>query len=182
MPRFGLLQGEVMFHPGDLVRYGGFGVCKVEEKKIMEMAKVEEEYYVLSPMFKSGVLYVPCANEELVGRMLPLLTPEEIFSVVEKVKNMEIEWIRDFRRRSEKAKKALNSGDRADALFLIKNAWAKRVGQITEIRRTHTTDDYFLRDAELLIFNEFSFVLEKSVEEVTAWVRNEFGMKEKTEK
>ena len=167
-----------MFKPGDLVRYGGFGVCKVEETKKMEMARVEEEYYVLSPMFKSGVLYVPSANEELVGRMLPLLTPEEIYSVVEKVKNMEIEWIRDFRRRSENAKKALNSGDRADALFLIKNAWAKRVGQITEIRRSHTTDDYFLRDAQLLIFNEFSFVLGKSVEEIAAWVRKEFDMEE----
>ncbi len=167
-----------MFKRGDLVRYGGFGVCKVEEKKMMEMGRQEEEYYVLSPMFKSGVLYVPCNNEDLVGRMLPLLTPQEINAVVAQVKGMEAEWIRDFRRRSEKAKKALNSGDRADALYLIKNAWAKKVGQLGEVRRSHTTDDYFLRDAEQLIFNEFSFVLEKSVEEIASWIRSEFEIKE----
>ncbi len=167
-----------MFEKGELVRYGGSGVCRIEEKTTLEMAGSTQEYFVLSPLFKSGVLYVPCANEELVGRILPLLTPEEIEKVILQVSERQTDWIRDFRRRSESAKKALQSGDRADALYLIKSFWARRIEQNGEGKRIHTTDDYFLRDAQSLIFSEFSYVLGKSVEEVEKEIRERFGMKE----
>ncbi|MBQ3866203.1 MAG: CarD family transcriptional regulator, partial [Clostridia bacterium] len=65
---------------GQLVRYGQAGVCEVREIVKMNAGGGEAMYYALSPLFKPGspVVYVPCDNEELTGRMRPLLTPGEI--------------------------------------------------------------------------------------------------------
>ena len=84
-------------------------------------------------------------------------------------------WIRDFRSRSEFCKKALSSGDRTDALILIKNYYHHRNQTVGEGKRLQTSDDYFLRDAEQLVFHEFSYVLGKDYEEVAREVREQIG-------
>ena len=165
-----------MFKVGDCVRYAQSGVCRIEEIRLMNLGGEEREYFVLAPLFRSGtVVYVPCGNQELVSRMLPLLTPEQVHEVLEAVIEKEPEWNRDFRSRSDGAKKALISGDRTDALFLIKNIYAHKSALVGEGKYVHTTDDYFLRDAEELIFYEFSLVLGKQYQEIAEMVRKAFG-------
>lgn len=166
-----------MFQKGDTVRYGQAGVCRVEEIKRMKMGGEEQDYYVLMPLQKAGAtLFVPCANEALVSKMLPPLTPDQIEAVVHDVREKSPEWIRDFRRRSEASKKALSSGDRRDALYLIKNIYAHKLDILGEGKRIHTTDDYFLKDAENLIYFEFSYVLGEEMQDVAERFRKEFGV------
>ena len=151
-----------MFQTGDTVRYGQAGICRVEEIKKMKMGGEEQDYYVLMPLFKSGaVLFVPCGNETLVAKMVSPLTRDEIEAVVRDVRAQKPEWIRDFRRRSEASKKALASSDRRDALHLIKNIYAHKADILGEGKRIHTTDDYFLKDAENLIYSEIAYVQNK---------------------
>ncbi len=165
------------FRPGETVRYGQSGLCRIEEVKRMKIGEKEQEYFVLSPLFKTGsVLYVPCDNEDLVARMCAPLTVEEVKTVLKEVVEREPEWIRDFRRRSEISKKALSSPDRRDALLLIKNIYFHKKEMLGEGKRIHNTDDYFLKDAESLIFNEFSYVLNLDYLEVIRFVRKELGM------
>ena len=165
-----------MFQTGDTVRCGQAGICRVEEIKRMKMVGEEQDYYVLMPLCKSGaMLFVPCANESLVAKMLPPLTREEIEEVVNDVRDRSPEWIRDFRRRSESSKKALSSGDRREALYLIKNIYAHKAEILGEGKRIHTTDDYFLKDAENLIYFEFSYVLGEDMQSVADFFRKEYG-------
>ncbi len=161
-----------MFQVGDIVRYGQSGVCKIQEISDRTFGNVTQSYYVLTPIFKSGSLvYVPVENETLVEKMLPPLTKEEVAEVISLVREKEVEWIRDFRRRSDFAKKALSSGDRSEALYLIKSIYHHKREILGQGARIHTTDDYFLKDAETLIFTEFSFVLDKSYEDIAAEIR-----------
>ena len=156
-----------MLQVGETVRYGQTGLCRIVEMRQMEMGGETREYFVLTPLAKEGdFLFVPADNEDLVGKMLPPLTEKEWESVFADVRAMEADWIRDFRRRSDFSKKALNSGDRREPLFLIKNILLHRKEITTEGKRIHTTDDYFLKDAETLIFNEISFVLGKAFSQV----------------
>ncbi|MBR4287843.1 MAG: CarD family transcriptional regulator [Clostridia bacterium] len=162
-----------MFQVGDTVRYGQSGICKIEEICDMTFGGTTQRYYVLMPLFKMGsMVYVPVENAELVSRMLPPLTREEVDSAIRAVREKKVEWIRDFRRRSEFAKKALSSGDRTEALYLIKSIYHHKKEIMGQGARIHTTDDYFLKDAETLIFNEFSFVLDRSYEDIAAEVRS----------
>lgn len=161
-----------MFRVGDTVRYGQSGVCRIEEIRDMTFGGMTQSYYVLMPLFKTGsVVYVPCENEILSAKMLPPLTKKEVREALRLVREKEVEWIRDFRRRSEFAKKALSSGDRTEALYLIKSIYHHKREVLGQSARIHTTDDYFLKDAETLIFTEFSFVLNRSYDDVAAEVR-----------
>ena len=164
-----------MFKVGETVCYSQSGVCKIEKKCLMGMGGAEQEYFVLTPLFKSGsVVYVPCENRELMSRMTPLLTPEEIEALLATAKEDAAEWIRDFRRRSEWAKKTLISGNRRALLTLIHSIYRHKKEMVGEGKRIHTTDDYFLKDAEDLIFFEFSHVLGKSYPEIAERIRTLF--------
>ena len=109
---------------GDLVRYGQSGVCRIDEIRTMKTIDQEKEYFVLTPLFKaSSVLYVPCDNEDLTAKMKALLTEEEVLPIVESAAKEKVEWIRDFRRRSELSKKALASSEPLQLLLLIKSIY-----------------------------------------------------------
>ncbi|MBQ3865854.1 MAG: hypothetical protein II776_03050 [Clostridia bacterium] len=160
------------FKIGQQVRYGQSGVCEIREIARMNVGGKAASYYVLAPLFKKGsTVYVPCDNEALTGRMRPLLTPEEIRSVLKKAEAGERPWNRDFRKRSEESRLALQSDDRLDALLMIKSILAHKKELVRQGKHVHTTDDYFLRDAEQLVYNEFAFVLDKSFDEVEDHVR-----------
>ena len=164
---------------GETVRYGQSGLCKVEGKCEKEIAGEKQEYYMLAPLFKKGsTVFVPCSNPELVQRMCPPLTLSEIEAVLSRAAESETDWIRDFRRRSEMAKRALSSCDRVDALLLIKSIYARRKDVRGKGARVHTTDDYFLKDAENLIYSEFSYVQNKTYEQVEKEIKVLFGIEE----
>ena len=164
-----------VFRVGQRVRYGQAGVCEIREIARLDMGAGAASYYVLSPLFKRGsTVYVPCDNAELTGRMSPLLTPEEIHSVLKRAETEERAWNRDFRKRSEESRLALQSNDRLDALLMIKSILAHKKELVRQGKHIHTTDDYFLRDAEQLVYNEIAFVLNKSFDEVENHVRGLF--------
>lgn len=147
------------FSAGDVVRYGKAGVCRVTGVSVLDLTGEDREYYVLSPVFKlSSTLYVPVRNDLLVAKLRPLLTEKEIAAVSRKVRDEKTPWIRDFRKRSEAAKAALLSDDRADTLRLIKSVFLHKKELEREGKHLHTTDDSFLRDAQLLFFGEVAFV------------------------
>ena len=86
---------------GETVRYGQSGLCKIEGTCEKEIAGVLQEYFMLTPLFKKGsTVCVPCGNEELLQKMCPPLTEEEIPALLARAAEAETEWIRDFRRRS----------------------------------------------------------------------------------
>jgi len=164
---------------GETVRYGQSGLCKVEGKCEKDLGGVVQEYYMLTPLHKKGSsVFVPCTNEELVRKMCPPMKNEEIASLLARAAEQETEWIRDFRRRSEASKKALSSCDRMDALLLIKSIYAHRKEVQNKGARVHTTDDYFLKDAEQLIYSEIAYVQNREYEVVEKEVKAILGIEE----
>ena len=103
--------------------------------------------------------------------MAPVLQKEEIGELIARARAQETLWNCDFRRRSEFSRRALASSDRLEALMLIKTIYQRKKDLAKEGKDLHTTDAYFLRDAEFLLYHEFAFVLEKSFEEVSHEVK-----------
>ncbi len=168
-----------MLKKGDIVCYGQSGVCKVEGQIEKEILGKVQEYFVLGPLNKAGsVVYIPCENKELVGKMRKPLTPSQIEEALSCAAGSQTEWNRDFRKRSDAFKKALSSSDCMDSLLLIKTIYDHRREEQKNDRRIHTTDDYFLRDAENLVYSEFSYVLQKDYEEIAQRVRDLFNTEE----
>ena len=65
-----------MFAAGDLVVYGGEGVCRVEGVGAPSLPGMDKTrlYYTLSPLYRSGQVMTPVDTQVL---MRPLLTAEE---------------------------------------------------------------------------------------------------------
>ncbi len=164
-----------MANIGEVVRYGQAGLCRIDGECEKEMAGKKCPYLMLTPLFKEGsAVFVPMENEELMERLCPPLTENEIEGLLAKVLTAETEWIRDFRKRSDYAKRALASSDRLEALLLIKTIYDHRKETAGNLR-IHTTDDYFLKDAEHLIYSEFSYVLKEDYQALATRIRTLLG-------
>ena len=101
---------------GTYVLYGKTGVCLVKEQTSMAGGL----YYVLSPVSDSrSSVYVPCGNAELIARMRPLLTREEIDGMLSDVDTVRLAWIDDRNERAMLYRTITGSGDRKELVRLL---------------------------------------------------------------
>ena len=81
---------------GAYVLYGKTGVCQVQEYKDVRIGGETCSYYVLAPISDGrSSVYVPRNNAELVARMRPLLSREEIDSLLSAADDVRLEWLDD---------------------------------------------------------------------------------------
>jgi len=79
------------FNIGDYVVYGGYEICRIEEKvKRCFDGTTPREYYKLIPVYSKGsTYYIPSDDyEEKIRR---LLSKEEIYALIEEMPNAEAE-------------------------------------------------------------------------------------------
>ena len=59
-----------MYNIDDLIMYGTTGVCKVSDIRKSDFAGGDEDrlYYVLEPLYQSGVIYAPVDNQKVFMR------------------------------------------------------------------------------------------------------------------
>ena len=102
---------------GTYVLYGKTGVCLVKEQTTMS----GEQYYVLAPISDSrSSVYVPCGNEALVARMRPLLSSEQIDSLLSDADEVKLAWVDDRNERGMLYRTVLSGGDRRELGKLCK--------------------------------------------------------------
>lgn len=72
-------KGDVhrMYNVGDLIMYGGTGVCEVKDITRPDFGgtTVEQDYYILQPLYQSGTIYAPVDNEKVFTR--PVISAQE---------------------------------------------------------------------------------------------------------
>lgn len=159
-----------MFSVGQLVLYGTNGVCTVEDITEKTVGSFQAEYYVLKPTSAAAsTLFVPTANEQLVGKMRPVMTAEEINGVLSQ-KSDGGEWIESKNERTEAFKDIIASGDPAALLGMIRLLHAHRDLQTGQGKRLHLSDERFLKEAEKMIGEEFSLVLGVDRDEAIALI------------
>ncbi|MBQ6553078.1 MAG: CarD family transcriptional regulator [Clostridia bacterium] len=156
-----------MFSRGETVIYGVNGVCRIDGITQMDITGEKKDYYVLKPVFNGrSTLFVPTDNEKLVGRMRPLITEAGIKTLAKKFPSIEPLWIEDEDERKARCAAALADNDRETALALIKAIRVHRDRQFDIGKKLHVGDERFLKDAEKLLREEASFVLDKPFDRV----------------
>ena len=156
-----------MFGIGDIVVYGAQGICKIEctENKMIGRQKVE--YYVLKPLFNENTaVFVPIENETLIAKMKPVLTTDEAYALIKKSAKLDALKYADENQKREAYKIILASGDREKLISLIKTIRLERETRRVVGKKLNLSDEQSLRKAELLIYNELAFVLNKSQQEI----------------
>ncbi len=162
------------FAKGEYVVYGMNGICFLEDIKIMKFAFDSEKstYYILKPTSNdASTIYVPLNNEKLMGKLRPVMTREEIDSLLLGLKDKEIEWEKDRRFRSENFHEILINGVTQNLLLMIRCLYMKKRELLPLGKKLPTTDENTLKSAEKLVEEEFSFVLDIPKDDVSGYIR-----------
>ena len=164
-----------MFEIGSYVMYGNHGVCTVEEIRTEDFSGEKKQYYILSPKDENGMtIYVPLDAPTLTAQMRPLLTREEIGTVVAAVAQREDEvWISDRKERAEYFSRILREGDCARMLEMLRLIYRQRCLYATLGKKMYQADENAFAKAERLLFGEFSVVLGIGPSEVVDYVRTQ---------
>ena len=163
-----------MFQSGEYVVYGVHGVCCVKgcEKQTVNRKRVE--YLVLEPVGNGeSRYYVPTASEAAMGKLKPVLSPEELTVLLTSDEIRQGEWIAEDNQRKQYYRELIGSGDRVSILKMVCALYRYKEEQTAAGRKFHLADDNFLRDAEKFLSSEISLVLEKTPEEARHYLREQ---------
>lgn len=162
-----------MFSAGDTVSYGTQGICKIKEITEMTVGKVKKEYLVLIPVHEeNSTLYVPTDNEKLLANMRSVLSLEDINTLIDSAAREPMEWIENDIDRREYCANVLKSGDRAELMRLIEMLYLRREELKSTKKHFHISDEKFLREAERLLHDEFSYTLNITKDDVPSYILN----------
>ncbi|MBR6720413.1 MAG: hypothetical protein IKL74_05825 [Clostridia bacterium] len=166
-----------MYNIGDMVLYGGEGLCRIsgiEDKKIADRTI---KYYALTPARnESSVFYVPTEGKAAETKLRKIVSGKEIKKIIKEADCAL--WEDNDRQRRDIYSGAINSADRGGIASLIK-ACDKHKKEIFELgKKLHKVDEYFLAEAEKLLYGEFKTVLKIEKEEIIPFVLGEFEPEE----
>lgn len=160
-----------MYQVGDLVQYGMNGVCRVTEIREEAFGGKKEMYYILTSVGrKNNTVYVPVANEKLVGKMRRILKPDEIYAIIEAMPDEKADWIEDDVARKETFRDIVKSGDCHRIMKMIKSLYLHKQELAEKGKKLHAGDEQLFREAENILHEEFAVVLHIKKEEVLPFI------------
>lgn len=158
-----------MYNIGDLVLYGGEGVCRImgiEDKKIADKVI---KYYALTPAGEgNSVFYVPTEGRAAEAKIRKIISGKEIREIIENTSPAL--WEENDRGRRELYTSAVNCADREKIVSLIKCCFLHKEVLNQQGKRLHKVDEYFLAEAERLLYGEFKNIFKIERDEIIPFV------------
>ena len=156
---------------GEYVNYSNQGICQVEGVRLLDFGArhPKRDYYILRPVYqKDSHIYVPVDNKTLLEQMKPILSKEEIDQIISSAKETSLPWIKDRKRRTEKARSILSRRNERELLQLVSCLYLKSK---EEVKGLSYTDSNILKKAETIIAEEFAFSLNIEAKDVGAYIQ-----------
>lgn len=165
-----------MFCVNDVVLYGNEGVCRIDGITRRSFGDASDDYYVLHPVNNRQLtLYVSVSNGNLETKTRKMVTPDEISEIIDSTAKTDPFWISDENERKVKFKEIISSGDRRKILDIIRSICLYRDSQLQKRKKLHTADEYLLKDAEKIIYDEFAYVLNIEPKQVEQLLMQKLG-------
>lgn len=165
-----------MICKNDYVNYGTHGICRVEDIRPMKFDAWPESRscYILRPVYdEHSCIFVPADNRKLTKLMRPVLSAEEIDTIILSVKDKNLLWIDDRKKRTARFQDILLKRDEKELLLLAGCLYLK---SREAPRGLSSTDAQTLKTAESIINQEFSFSLGISPRNTGAYIRKKLGI------
>lgn len=164
----------------DTILYGSQGVCKITGTVQKDFGGCVMDYYTLKPVYsENSVIYVPMHNEALLHKMRRVLSPEEIYALIQAMPHQEVSWIEDENKRKETCRDILSRGDRMELIRAIKALYLHQQELQQKGRKLHVSDERFLKEAEKMLYDEFALVLNIREDEVLPFIMKQIDIEEK---
>lgn len=165
-----------MYSINDTVLYGANGVCRVSDICQKEFSGTAKDYYILRPISNEALtIFVPVNNKLLTDKIKRILSQKEICELISSLSNEPISWIEDDMERKEHYRSVLLSGNRRETLKMIRELYIHKQEQQSKGKKMHLSDEQFLKEAEKLLYSEFSLVLNIKEDEVPSFIAERMG-------
>ena len=149
-----------MFKVNDVVVYGTQGVCEIVGIDEQKIDGVIRTYFVLKPKDDRGATcYVPTWNEKALAKMRKVMTKQDVDALIDSMPSKSPIWIANEKDRKEAYKNILTSRDQAAIISMVQALFSHKKEREAEGKRMHISDEHFLKDAELLLYSEWQYVL-----------------------
>lgn len=164
-----------MLSKGGYVRYGANGICQVEDLRQMQFdsRRSPRPYYVLRPVRQQDAcLFLPADNPELMGRVRPIPSPQEIDQTILSIRDQEMPWIEDRKERTARFQEIL-SRQRGQELLLLAGCLYRRKRESP--KGLSYSDEQILRKAEAIIAEALTFSLKLEAQNVNDYIRRKLA-------
>lgn len=167
-----------MYSVGELIVYGGTGVCEVEAVETKLVGSEEKQYYRLRPLYQSGTISAPVNGKVF---MRPVISREEAEAIIDELPNMPVQSLheRNFTQLAAHYQQLLCSHECSDIAGLVVSIRAKKRNAESVGRRFGQIDAKFMKLAEKLLYGEFSAALGIPFDEVEPYIANRLDVSEK---
>ena len=160
-----------MFKKGELIICGGHGVCRVIDITAHPGDRLDKKrkYYLLEPVFeKTSTIYTPVDNEKVIMRRI--MNKEEAQKLIEHIKEIDVMWVQEEKRREQTYKDAIRTYDSRSLVQIIKTLYQRKRIRINEGKKVLSSDEQYLRKAEELLYSEMSLALSIPKDQVGAYI------------
>lgn len=161
-----------MFTEGQLVIYGGEGVCRIAAVGPSSLSGTDKTklYYTLTPLTRSGTVLTPVDTKVL---MRPILTRQEAEDLIAQLPQLPPEEpeSRSMRLLKEFYQQIVTSYDCRRMAGLIRSAVRRRKHALRTGRKVSQMDERYLRRAEDALYGELAAALDLPEEEVLPYIR-----------
>lgn len=167
-----------MYQTGELILYGGTGVCRVTEivSKKLSRTGPERLYYVLKPLYQAGTITTPVDNDKVFTR--PVISRDEAISLIDQIPNIRAEAYHNsnLQQLENHYKSEMESHDCLDLLRLTMSTYQKKLERERAKLKFGAVDRRYMERAEDLLFGELAVALDIARENVQAFIEDRLQM------
>lgn len=157
-----------MFKINDLVMYSNNGACRITEETEKEYFGKMEKCFILEPVSGAKMkIFLPLSNPLLLSKLRHLLTKKDIEKILKDLPEEGEEFILVDAERKQKYFEIISSCDQARIIGVLKTLYNNKAEQIALKKKVHICDEYLIKEAEKVLFDEFSLVL--GIEKNEVW-------------
>lgn len=163
-----------MYQVGELILYGGTGVCRVADIVAKRFSRTEPEklYYVLTPLYSSGTITTPVENGKVFTR--PVISRDEAIDLIDTIPSIHAEAYHNsnLQQLESHYRAELESHDCHDLLRLTMSTYQKKIEREQAKLKFGAVDRRYMERAENLLFGELAVALDIERDSVQSFIED----------
>ena len=157
-------SGEsIMFKEGELIMYGGIGVCRITKIGRPDFAEKGDKtlFYFLQPLYKSGTFYVPVEWDSDKISIRKVISKKEANRLLSEIENIKGEAFvtPSIQQLSQHYQSIIDTHSCMELLTLAKSIIVKDREARLHNKKLGQIDKKFMKKTEDLLYGEFAAAL-----------------------
>lgn len=164
-----------MYSIGQIIIYTTYGICRIDSIIQREFNGQVMDYYILTPLNGTKAsLQVQVNNPVTLEKLRALLSKEELEELIVQIPFIEPYWIENENERKKHFATILRSGKRSEIIGIMRSIYNHQTQLKDRGKKLHACDEQYLKDAEKIIYEEMSYVLNIEKSSVNQFLSTQF--------